>query len=102
MVKFDYSPDGCVVGIRGTFSAFNEPSELISAEITLTGITHDEAAVNAFVDDAVVLVIAHNGGFDRIFCERCWPVFERKAWACSATEASGASTASTEQSSGTC
>jgi hypothetical protein len=26
MVKFDYLPDGRVAGIRGTFSAFNEPA----------------------------------------------------------------------------
>ena len=95
MVKFDYIRDGRIVGVRETFSAFNEPSEPISSEITgLTGITDemvaghkiDESAVNAFVDDAVVLVIAHNSGFDRKFSERYWPVFERKAWACSATE----------------
>jgi DNA polymerase III subunit epsilon len=94
MVKFDYLPDGRIVGVRDVFSAFNEPSVPISAEITaLTGITDemvagqriDEAAVNAFVDDAVI-VIAHNSGFDRKFSERYWPIFEAKAWACSATE----------------
>ena len=26
MVKFDYRPDGRIVGVRDTFSAFNEPS----------------------------------------------------------------------------
>ena len=95
MVKFGYTPDGRIIEVRETFSAFNEPSEPIPAEITaLTGITDemvaghriDEVAVNAFVDDSVVLVIAHNSGFDRKFSERYWPVFERKAWACSATE----------------
>ena len=81
-------------GVRDTFSAFNEPSEPIPPEITaLTGITDDmvaghridEVAVTAFVDDAVI-VVAHNSGFDRKFAERYWPVFEAKAWACSATE----------------
>jgi DNA polymerase-3 subunit epsilon len=60
---------------------------------TLTGITTemvagqriDDAAVSAFVEDAVI-VIAHDAGFDRKFAERYWPVFERKAWGCSATE----------------
>jgi DNA polymerase III subunit epsilon len=94
MVKFDYLPDGRIAGVREVFSAFNEPSVPISAEITaLTGITDEmvtghrieEAAVNAFVED-VVIVIAHNSGFDRKFSERSWPVFEHKAWACSATE----------------
>jgi DNA polymerase-3 subunit epsilon len=31
-------------------------------------------------------VIVHNSGFDRKFAERYWPVFEQKAWGCSATE----------------
>src|SRR5829696_8775066 len=39
MVKFDYLPDGRIVGVRETFSAFNEPSGSISPENTaLTGI----------------------------------------------------------------
>jgi DNA polymerase-3 subunit epsilon len=94
MVKFDYLPDGRVVGVRDVFSSFNEPSVPIPTEVTtLTGITDemvagqriDEVAVSAFVEDAVI-VIAHNAGFDRKFAERYWPVFERRAWGCSATE----------------
>ena len=94
MVKFDYLPDGRVVGVRGIFSSFNEPSVPIPTEVTaLTGITDemvagqriDEAAVSTFVEDAVI-VIAHNAGFDRKLAERYWPVFERRAWGCSATE----------------
>src|SRR4051812_39280471 len=94
MVKFGYTPDGRIIDVRDTFSAFNEPSVPISAEITaLTGITDemvaghriDTGAVEAFVADALI-VIAHNAGFDRKFAERYWPVFEGKAWACSATE----------------
>jgi DNA polymerase-3 subunit epsilon len=45
----------------------------------------DEASVTAFVDDAVI-VIAHNSDFDRKFAARYWPIFEQKAWGCSATE----------------
>jgi DNA polymerase III epsilon subunit-like protein len=94
MVKFDYLPDGRIVGLRGIFSSFNEPSEPIPPEVTaLTGITNemvagqriDEAAVSSFVDDAVI-VIAHNASFDRKYAERYWPIFQRKAWGCSATE----------------
>jgi DNA polymerase-3 subunit epsilon len=94
MVKFDYLPSGQIIGVRDLFSAFNEPSGPIPPEIiALTGITDnmvagqriDEAAVNAFAEEAVI-VIAHNSGFDRKFSERHWPIFERKAWACSATE----------------
>ncbi|UQR62964.1 3'-5' exonuclease [Bradyrhizobium sp. C-145] len=94
MVKFDYTLDGRIVGVRNTFSAFNEPSAPISAEVTaLTGITDemvaghrfDDAAIAAFVDDAVI-IIAHNSGFDRKFAERYWPVLEHKAWGCSMSE----------------
>ncbi|MCK1715062.1 3'-5' exonuclease [Bradyrhizobium sp. 143] len=94
MVKFDYSADGRIVGVRDTFSAFNEPSAPISAEVTaLTGITNemvaghkfDDAAVTAFAESAVI-TIAHNSAFDRRFVERYWPLFEHKAWGCSMSE----------------
>src|SRR5690349_18287828 len=67
MVAFDYTADGRIVGVRDTFSAFNEPSAPISAEVTaLTGITNemaaghkfDDAAVTAFVESGVI-TIAH-------------------------------------------
>ena len=59
----------------------------------MTGITDDMVAgqridpdvVSAFVADAVI-VIAHNAGFDRMFAERYWPIFEQMAWGCRATE----------------
>jgi DNA polymerase-3 subunit epsilon len=94
MVKFDYLADGRITGVRNSFSSFNEPSIPIPPEvIALTGITNemvaghriDETAVAAFADDTVI-VIAHNSGFDRKFAERYWPIFQRKAWGCSATE----------------
>ncbi|MBR0851671.1 3'-5' exonuclease [Bradyrhizobium diazoefficiens] len=94
MVKFDYSAEGRILGVRDTFSAFNEPRTPISAEVTaLTGISDemvaghkfDDAAITAFVEGAVI-TIAHNSGFDRKFAERYWPVFEHKAWGCSMSE----------------
>jgi DNA polymerase III subunit epsilon len=94
MVKFDYFSDGRVAGLRDVFASFNEPTESITPEISaLTGITNemvagqkiDNAAVSSFVADAVI-VIAHNAGFDRKFVERYWPMFQHKAWGCSATE----------------
>lgn len=94
MVKFDYTADGRIVGVRDTFSAFNEPNAPISAEVTaLTGITNeivtghkfDDAAVTAFAESGVI-AIAHNSAFDRRFVERYWPVFEHKAWGCSMSE----------------
>ena len=94
MVKFGFLPDGRIVGVQKSFTAFHEPFAPIPPHITaLTGITDkmvaghciDGAAVEAFVEDAAI-VIAHNSGFDRKFAERFWPVFERRAWGCSATE----------------
>jgi DNA polymerase-3 subunit epsilon len=94
MVKFDYVGDGRIVGVRDVFSSFNEPSIPIPAEVTaLTGITEEmvaghrinASAVEFFVRDSVI-TIAHNSAFDRKFAERFWPVFEHKAWGCSATE----------------
>jgi DNA polymerase-3 subunit epsilon len=94
MVKFDYLADGRILGVKDVFSCFNEPSVPIPADVgVLTGITHkmvagqriDDATVSSFVEDAVI-VVAHNAGFDRIFAERYWPIFQNKAWSCSATE----------------
>jgi len=94
MVKFDYLPDDRIARITDVFSSFNEPSYPIPSEITeLTSITDemvsghriDPGAVSAFASDALI-IIAHNANFDRKFAERYWPVFERKHWACSATE----------------
>jgi DNA polymerase-3 subunit epsilon len=94
MVKFDYLPDDRIARVTDVFSSFNEPSNPIPAEIIeLTGITDeivsghqiDPDAVSAFASDAAI-IIAHNANFDRTFAERYWPLFERKHWACSATE----------------
>ena len=94
MVKFTYLPDDRIARITDVFSSFNEPQNPIPAEITeLTGITDemvlghriDPEAVAAFAAGAAV-IIAHNANFDRKFAERYWPLFEQKAWACSATE----------------
>jgi DNA polymerase-3 subunit epsilon len=94
MVKFAYLPDGSVTRIIDVFESFNEPSSPIPGEITdLTGIADamvsghriDADAVTAFAGDCVI-VIAHMASFDRKFAERYWPIFEQKAWACSATE----------------
>lgn len=94
MVKFAYLSDGTITGIVDVFSALNQPSTPIPPDISeLTGITDatvaghriDPDAVAAFAADSVI-VVAHNAHFDRKFAERYWPVFQHKAWGCSATE----------------
>jgi DNA polymerase III subunit epsilon len=94
MVKFTYLPDDRIATVTGVFSSFNEPSIPIPEEVVeLTHITDemveghriDPDVVASFVSDAA-LTIAHNANFDRKFAERYWPLFERKPWACSATE----------------
>ncbi|MES0183240.1 3'-5' exonuclease [Mesorhizobium sp. C386A] len=93
-VAFTYDDAGMIGDVVGVFSALRQPSGPIPAEITrLTGIT-DEMVAGQSVDlgalDALIepadLVIAHNAGFDRPFCERLSPSFIPKPWACSVTE----------------
>ena len=94
MVAFVHDDQGALVDVIDTFSALREPSIPISAAVTrLTGISAetvqgrviDVDAVERFIDDAD-LVIAHNAGFDRPFCERLARGFSPKAWACSVKE----------------
>jgi DNA polymerase-3 subunit epsilon len=93
MVAFTYDEAG-IGDVVGVFSALREPGQPISAEITrITGITAemvaghvlDLEAVAAFIAPAD-LVIAHNAGFDRPFCERLTGGFDVKPWACSVAE----------------
>lgn len=94
MVKFTYLSDDRIAQVTDVFSSFNEPQNPIPAEITdLTGITDEMVAGHRIDPEAVAafaagagIVIAHNAGFDRKFVERYWPLFQQKAWACSATE----------------
>lgn len=94
MVPFDYTLDGTIVAVGEPFGSLQDPGFPIPAEITtLTGINDemvrgvsiDPDEVSAFVDQAA-LVISHNASFDRPFCERKWPLFANKAWACSLRE----------------
>jgi DNA polymerase-3 subunit epsilon len=94
MVAFTYADDGRIGDVVGVFSAMRQPYAPIPPEITrLTGITNAMvagktiplAAVEQFIEPAD-LVIAHNAGFDRPFCERLSPGFAPKAWACSVSE----------------
>ncbi len=94
VVAFSYDDDGQFGDIIGTYGALQYPGRPIPADITLlTGIS-DEMVTGQAIDqlklDHLVapadLVIAHNAGFDRPFCEKLSPAFEQKAWACSVKE----------------
>lgn len=94
MVKFEFASDGRIFRVLDIFDRLRQPSGPIPREITeLTGITDvmvagqtiDPADVAAFIDPAAV-VIAHNAGFDRKFCERFSSCFTTRAWACTVTE----------------
>lgn len=98
MIAFDYAIDGSLLRIIGSFDQIRDPGRPIPPEVTrLTGLTDemvatksiDEAAVTEFVRPAA-LILAHNAAFDRKFCERLFPVFAEKPWACSYREVSWA------------
>lgn len=93
-VAFTYDGDGRIGDVVGVYSGLRQPSTLIPAEISrLTGITDemvagreiDLAALESLIEPAD-LIIAHNAGFDRPFCEKLSSAFVPKAWACSVSE----------------
>lgn len=93
MVKFTFDSRG-IHDIVARFEALQQPSRPLSSSIArltglddrmLAGAEIDEEAVAAFAASAD-LVIAHNARFDRPFCEKHFPAFRSKRWACSATE----------------
>lgn len=93
-VAFTYNDEGAFGDVVGVFSGMQQPTIPIPAEITrLTGITDamvqgqtlDLRSLEAMIEPAD-LIIAHNAGFDRPFCEKLSPLFVSKAWACSVAE----------------
>ncbi|MBP1886451.1 3'-5' exonuclease [Sinorhizobium mexicanum] len=93
-VAFTFDETGNIGDITGVYGGLQQPTSPIPAEITrLTGIT-DEMVTGHMIDTAQLralvepadLVIAHNAGFDRPFCEAFSPIFVGKAWACSVSE----------------
>lgn len=93
-VAFTYDSNGRIGDVVGVYSGLRQPTTPIPPEITrLTGI-RDEMVAGQAIDiatlDALIepadLVIAHNAGFDRPFCEKLSPAFVPKAWACSVAE----------------
>nr|MDP2192772.1 3'-5' exonuclease [Rhodoferax sp.] len=85
------STTGLPVGDVLVYDALEDPGMSISREIqAITGISNemvqgqhlDEAKIAAMLEGAD-LVIAHNAGFDRPFCEARIPGFAQLPWGCS-------------------
>ena len=94
IVSFTFNEVGAIGDVTGVYGGLQQPTVAIPSEITrLTGIT-DDMVTDQMIDvgqlralvDPVDLVIAHNAGFDRPFCEGFSSVFTSKAWACSVSE----------------
>jgi len=94
VIAFTFDDEGTIGDVTGIYSGLQQPSAPIPNEITkLTGIT-DEIVAGEIIDmramrsliDPADLIIAHNAGFDRPFCEAFSPAFAHKAWACSNSE----------------
>ncbi len=94
VVAFTFDDRGIIGDITGVYGGLQQPSSRIPAEITrLTGITDEMVAGQVIDIDALQsligpadLIIAHNAGFDRPFCEAFSALFSGKAWACSNAE----------------
>jgi DNA polymerase-3 subunit epsilon len=93
-IAFSFDAAGNIGDVTGVYGGLQQSSIPRPAEITkLTGITDDMvagqvidiAALRELIEPAD-LVIAHNAGFDRPFCEALSPIFADKAWACSNSE----------------
>jgi DNA polymerase-3 subunit epsilon len=91
MIPFDFADDGRIFVVHEPFSRLRDPGRPIPTAITeLTGITDAMVAgasieaheIEAFLAPAS-LVIAHNAGFDRPFCEKLCADFAAIPWACS-------------------
>jgi DNA polymerase-3 subunit epsilon len=92
MVAFAYNrTTGEVYGPTERFNALEDPGMPIPPEATAVNNITDDMVAGQKIADAMVeamvaradFVLAHNAGFDRTFCERRFPFFEKSAWACS-------------------
>lgn len=99
---------GALLSVVDTFNALEDPGMPIPEDAArINGIT-DAMVAGLRIDDDLVqqmisdvdFVIAHNAGFDRAFCEKRFPFFKGKPWACSVSqidwEAEGISSAKLE------
>ena len=99
VIAFTFDAKGKIGDVTGVYGGLQQPSVSIPPDITrLPGITNemvaaqliDIGALKALIEPADLL-IAHNAGFDRPFCEAFSHLFSGKAWACSYSEIDWAS-----------
>jgi len=88
VIAFTFDGAGRVGDVSGIYGRPQQPSFSISTEIArltvitddmVAGQTIDMAAIGALIEPADLL-IAHNAGFDRPFCEAYFHLFSGKAW----------------------
>lgn len=91
LVPFVFDADGVIYDAGKGLSYLEDPGAPLAPEIVeITGLTNeqlagqriDDAAVEAMVADAAI-VISHHAKFDRRMLERRSTCFRAKAWACS-------------------
>lgn len=94
IVPFEFDKEGRIYKVGEAFDQFQDPGVPITEEITrLTSITNEMVAGKS-IDVAAVenvltgvsLVVAHNAGFDRPFCEQISGAFKDMHWACSISD----------------
>lgn len=95
LTKLAYSPSlGRITSVVASQSWFNDPGKPIPEFITqLTGITDEDVKGKVITQEDIEpflsgdpIVIAHNAGFDRPFCENKLPFPANLRWGCSANE----------------
>jgi DNA polymerase III subunit epsilon len=95
LVGFTFDREtGEVIEVTGEYNSLEDPQMPIDpAASRVNGITDemvkgkqmDDAVVESFVKDADI-IIAHNAGFDRAFCERRFEFFKNSKWGCSRSQ----------------
>ncbi len=94
VISFTFDDNGRIGDVTGVYGGLQQPAVSIPPAVTrLTGITDamvagetiDIARLKSLIEPSE-LIIAHNAGFDRPFCEAFSPIFANKAWACSVSE----------------
>lgn len=95
LLPFVFTDAGDIVDVLPAFDRLRQPTKPIPPKISdLTGITNEMVAGRTIDPDEIAaivapaeLIIAHNARFDRPFAERLHPIFAKKPWGCSMTQA---------------